>query len=156
MNWRWRVEPYVRPLFQAWWRMKRGATLGVRVLAQRSDGAVMLVKHTYISGWHLPGGGVEKGEVAEEAAERELEEEAGLSARGRLRLVELYANHRFFKGDHVILYAVNEPDDCEPADQGEIAERAWFMLDALPDDISRATRERIHEHALSGSKSLIW
>ena len=59
----------------------------MRVLAQRDDGAIMLVKHTYISGWHLPGGGVERGELAEIAAERELEEEAGLNARGRLQLV---------------------------------------------------------------------
>lgn len=56
MSWRWQLEPLLRPLFQAWWRMKRGTTLGVRVLAQREDGAIMLVKHTYMAGWHLPGG----------------------------------------------------------------------------------------------------
>ncbi|MBO6729429.1 MAG: NUDIX domain-containing protein [Maricaulis sp.] len=156
MSWRWRLEPVLRPLFQAWWRVKRGTTLGVRVLAQRDDGAIMLVKHTYISGWHLPGGGVERGELAEIAAERELEEEAGLNARGRLQLVGIFANHRFFRGDHVILYAAMEAVDCEPAEQGEIAERAWFALDNLPPDVSGATLRRIQEHIGIQGKSLEW
>ena len=156
MSWRWKLEPVLRPVFQTWWRMKRGATLGVRVLAQREDGAIMLVKHTYISGWHLPGGGVESGEIAEEAAERELEEEAGLVARGRLTLAGVYANHKFFRGDHVILYSVHAPDTCPPAEQGEIAERAWFGLDALPEDIAPATLRRIREHAVDEAKSLHW
>lgn len=156
MNWRWRLEPLLRPVFQAWWRVRRGTTLGVRVLARRADGAIMLVKHTYMSGWHLPGGGVERGELAEEAAERELEEEAGLSARGRLQLVGIYANHRFFRGDHVILYAVEAPVACEPAEQGEIAERAWFAPDNLPADISQATARRLFEYAGTREKSLEW
>lgn len=156
MSWRWQLEPFLRPVFQAWWRWKRGATLGVRVLAQRDDGAIMLVKHTYISGWHLPGGGVERDELAEEAAERELEEEAGLSARGKLKLAGIFANHRHFRGDHVILYAVQSPDSCEPAEQGEIAERDWFSPDALPSDVSGATRRRVLEHVENRPRSLEW
>ncbi len=156
MSWRWQLEPLLRPLFQAWWRMKRGTTLGVRVLAQREDGAIMLVKHTYMAGWHLPGGGVENGEIAVEAAERELEEEAGLSARGQLALAGIFANHKFFRGDHVILYTVSGAEICEPADQGEIAERDWFRTDNLPEDVSPATLRRIREHAGMHAISQHW
>jgi len=39
-----------------YWRMSRGLTLGVRGLVIDGQGHIFLVKHTYINGWHLPGG----------------------------------------------------------------------------------------------------
>ena len=38
-------------------RLTRGMTLGVRALVIDPDGRIFLVKHSYVSGWHLPGGG---------------------------------------------------------------------------------------------------
>jgi len=58
-----------------WWT--RAVTLGVRALV--IDGrSVFLVRHTYRSGWFLPGGGVERGESPEAAVVRELREEGGI------------------------------------------------------------------------------
>ena len=37
-------------------------TLGVRAVVLDGENRVFLVKHCYVSGWHLPGGGVEVGE----------------------------------------------------------------------------------------------
>ncbi|MGE5501344.1 MAG: NUDIX domain-containing protein, partial [Ignavibacteriales bacterium] len=87
-------------------RLSRGLTLGVRGMVFDEAGKVLLIRHTYVRGWHLPGGGVEKHETAEEALARELVEEAGVVMRGRPSLLSIYSNHPTFKGDHVLIYRV--------------------------------------------------
>jgi 8-oxo-dGTP pyrophosphatase MutT (NUDIX family) len=152
MPWRRTLQPLVRPLYQAYSRLNRGATLGVRGLVLNDAGEVLLVEHTYVSGWFLPGGGVERGETTEEAMIRELQEEAGVRAIGRPRLVGIHANHRVFRGDHVLLYRVEAWEPCAAVDQGEIRAVAWFAPDKLPADTSPGTRRRIEE-ALGGAES---
>ena len=41
--------------------------------------ALLLVHQSYRIGWHLPGGGVRRGEMPEAAARRELAEEIGVA-----------------------------------------------------------------------------
>mgnify|MGYP003398834947 CR=1 FL=1 len=59
-------------------RLTRGMTLGSRTAVIDGEGRFMLVKQTYAPGWIFPGGGVERGETCEEAARREVEEEAAI------------------------------------------------------------------------------
>ncbi len=53
-------------------------TVGAFCVIERSDGAVLLVRQSYRSGWGLPGGLAERGEAIEACARREAYEELGL------------------------------------------------------------------------------
>ncbi|MDR3507135.1 MAG: NUDIX domain-containing protein [Caulobacteraceae bacterium] len=144
------LEPVFRHLFHVHARTTRGLTLGVRGLVTNADGAVLLVKHTYMPGWYMPGGGVERGETAEEALLRELVEEAGVEAEGGVRLISIHANHGLFRGDHVLVYRIERWRPCKATSVGEIEAVGWFAPDALPEDTTKATRRRIEE-ALGGA-----
>ena len=145
MNWRVAIEPFTRPLFFAYSRLTRGMTLGVRAVAVNSDDRVCLIKHTYLAGWWLPGGGVDRGETTRDAAARELLEETGLVATTPGRLVSAHSNERFFRGDHVLVYRFDDFEAGTLTHHGEIAEIGWFHPSALPEDTHRATRSRLAE-----------
>lgn len=137
-------------LLHVYFRFARGMTLGVRVVVLNERNEVFLVRHTYVPGWYLPGGGVEVGETAEEALERELSEEAGIVAAERPVLHRFFFNRRLSRRDHVAVYVlrrfriaqIKQPDR-------EIAEAGFFPLDRLPDATTQATRRRLAE-ILSG------
>jgi ADP-ribose pyrophosphatase YjhB (NUDIX family) len=144
-DWRIRISPLLTPMFRAWWRIRRPATLGVRALICDESRRVLLVRHTYSKGWHLPGGGVERGETAVHAVEREAAEEAGVEATAAPTLIGFYANHANFPNDHIALYRFDAWRACEPQRGNEIAERAFFAREALPDETTPGTRRRLAE-----------
>ncbi len=153
MSWRARFEPYIRPFYQAWSRRTRGMTLGVRALLIDAEGRVLLVRHTYSGGWHMPGGGVERGESAGAAMLRELEEEAGIRALAPLELVSIHSAEAHFRGDHIVFFRAPKWEQGEPTQTGEIAEIAWFAPDALPAGATAGTRRRLAE-ALHGEPAI--
>ncbi len=140
------IEPLVRPAFHFYWRFARGATLGARAVVIDGDGRVFLIKHSYVDGWHLPGGGVETGETIRTALERELAEEGNIVLTGPPRLHGIFFNARVSRRDHVAVYVVRDfSQDGMPAPNYEIVAHGFFAADALPDDTTRATRARIAE-----------
>lgn len=155
-TWRTRIEPWTRPLFFAWSRISRGMTLGVRGVAVDGEGRVLLVKHTYLHGWWLPGGGVERGQSCEDALAREMREEAGVILEGRPTLVSVHSNERFFRGDHVLVYRIDRFSLTDCTSRGEIAEIGWFDPCDLPADTHRATRARLGETLGAVEVSVDW
>ena len=129
-------------------RMRGVTTLGVRGLVLDRDDRVALILHTYLDGWYLPGGGVQRGESYDRALARELGEEIGLDAFRIERVLGVYHDTVTLKDDHVVAYVVRTDASAPPlrtADPFEIQRVEWFALDGLPDDLSPATARRIAE-----------
>lgn len=145
-----------RTMLHPWFRLTRGLTLGTRVLVRNKKDEILLVRHTYAPGWLFPGGGVERGEVAEEAARREVQEEAGIVLDGALGVFGFYSNNEHFPGDHVVLYTACA--DGEPAAglQMEIAECGFFGADSLPEGTTGGTRRRVQEVLEGRSPAAEW
>jgi len=141
-----RWEPGLRRVLHFYWRFARGLTLGVRALVIDREGRVFLVKHSYVSGWHLPGGGVETGETLLAALARELREEGNIELTGAPILHGIYFNRQVSRRDHVALFVVRAfRQDAPPARTREIVAHGFYAPDALPPGTTRGTRMRIAE-----------
>ncbi|MDP1584684.1 MAG: NUDIX domain-containing protein [Bradyrhizobium sp.] len=145
-NLRTTFEPALRRVFHLYWRFARGMTLGVRAVVLDRDGRVFLVKHSYVSGWHLPGGGVEVGETFREALRRELAEEGGIELAGEPPLHGLFLNSHVSRRDHVAVYVVRQfTQDRLPEPNREIVACGFFEANTLPTETTQGTRLRISE-----------
>ena len=141
-----RFEPVLRRLFHFYWRFARGMTLGVRAVVIDGEKRVFLIKHSYVSGWHLPGGGVETGETLRDALKRELAEEGRIELAGEPALFGVYLNSHVSKRDHVAVYVVRQfSQDRKPEPNREIIDCDFFEIQALPPDTTTGTRLRIAE-----------
>ncbi|MCU0789931.1 MAG: NUDIX domain-containing protein [Nitratireductor sp.] len=131
-------------------------SVGVRAYVEDSEGGILLVRHTYMPGWHFPGGGVSPGETAHDAVDRELGEEAGLRLTGEAGLFGVYLNRSLGARDHVLLFRCPQWQRVrEFRPNFEIAEARFFPRGALPESVSRGTARRLVELE-GGQPSLYW
>lgn len=141
-----RSEPLLRKIFHFYWRFARGMTLGVRAVVLDGENRVFLVKHSYVSGWHLPGGGVETGETFLESLRRELIEEGRIEMTGEPHLHGLFFNRRISPRDHVAVYVIRDyRQDRLPEPNREIVACGFFAAADLPEGTTRGTQARIAE-----------
>jgi 8-oxo-dGTP pyrophosphatase MutT (NUDIX family) len=151
------VDKVIGRALHTYWRFARGLTLGVRGAVLDDSGRVFLIRHTYIPGWHLPGGGVEANETVLDALSRELDEEARISLGGPPTLHGVYFNDRTSKRDHVLLYVVRDFRVIEPkAPDREIAAADFFPVAELPEGTTGATRRRLREILAGVPASPTW
>jgi len=140
------IESAMQRGMHFYWRFARGLTVGVRALVVDGTGRVFLVKHSYVSGWHLPGGGVEAGESLMAALTRELREEGNIELGDQPVLFGIYFNRRISRRDHVALYVVRSfHQSAPPQPNKEIIAHGFFSPSALPAETTRGTRARIGE-----------
>jgi len=140
------IDSAIRRTLHVYWRLTRGLTLGVRGLVIDAERRIFLVRHTYVRGWHLPGGGVEPGETLLAALTRELAEEGNIELTGPPVLHGLFYNPRWSRRDHVACFVVQSfRQSAPPAPNREIAAARFFALDELPGDTAVGSRARIAE-----------
>ncbi|MGV8938922.1 MAG: NUDIX domain-containing protein [Allorhizobium sp.] len=143
-------------LLHRYFALTRGMTLGVRAACFDADGRVFLVRHSYIPGWYMPGGGVERGETALDALEKELREEGNLTIEAPPSLLHVYYNRNVSRRDHVLFYRVLVSQKAAKVPDREIRESGFFDLDALPEGTTPATRRRLDELNSGGPRDEIW
>lgn len=112
---------------------------GVCVNGRGKDAMVLLVSGGKEGGkWVIPGGGIEKNECAEQAARRELEEEAGVKAR-TLELIGLFQDDDRKHRTTVFLMEVEE--ELSVWEEGEHGRRRiWLPLNVGAEVVKVAHR----------------
>ena len=132
-------------------------TLGVRALIIDEQNRVFLVRHSYVPGWYLPGGGVEVGETAGEALAREIREEANIELEGDPTFHGVFFNKGVSRRDHVLVYVARQFRILGPRrPDWEIVESGFFDIGALPGNATRSTRSRVAEVVQGRSLSPYW
>lgn len=147
LDWMRRVfGPAIRHVLHRYWRFSRGMTLGVRGLVIDEANRVFLVKHSYVSGWQLPGGGVEPNETMIDALIRELGEEGNIEPTAPPMLHGIFFNSRVSRRDHIAVYVLRDfRQTAPPVPTFEIIAHGFFKLDELPNDTTAGARARIIE-----------
>ncbi|MDK1490086.1 NUDIX domain-containing protein [Sinorhizobium sp. 7-81] len=152
----WRIRLLTR-FAHVYFALSRGMTLGVRAACFDGKGRIFLVRHSYLPGWHLPGGGLDRHETAVEGLARELREEGNLELTSPPQLVQVYYNRGTSKRDHVIFFRCDSVRQQRPKIPDlEIAAAGFFALDELPADTTPATRRRIAELAGTEAPDTFW
>jgi 8-oxo-dGTP pyrophosphatase MutT (NUDIX family) len=152
-----RRSPWLARLAHLYWRFSRAMTLGVRGMVLDGQGRVFLVKHSYVDGWHMPGGGVEIGETLLEALKRELAEEGSIELTAKPALHAIYFHPVYSRRDHVALYVIRDfHQTAQPVPDREIVGHGFFPVGALPPGTTASTRARLAE-VLDGVRAAdIW
>ena len=136
------LSRFIRPLFQVF----------AAAVIFNNDNEILLVKSTYqrFHPWGLPGGSLDYGESAEDAALREVWEETGFRVEiERLLLVKTW------RPDRLGLYYLCRIIGGEFCPTDEVSEFGYFSLEHLPDvrpvDVNMI--KQLSDHALDDDLS---
>jgi ADP-ribose pyrophosphatase YjhB (NUDIX family) len=117
---------------------------GVSAIVDDEAGRVLLVRHSYQPGWHLPGGGVGAVEPPAAAVLRELKEEVGLFESAAPDLVGIFTRRLGWVTNVIALYRVRQARIAFKPN-AEIREILWADPRALPKGTVRGARRRLAE-----------
>ena len=113
---------------------------------------VFLIRHSYVPGWHFPGGGVEAGETIRQALARELMEEGGIRLDAPPELFGLYLSRPVAPRDHVAFFVGRKLDPGRVAEGAEHGDRRLRILPArrASSGTTAGTHRRLAEIAGTG------
>lgn len=132
-----------------YWRVLRPRTFGVYV-AVWNRGRLLLVQHSYKTGWATPAGRRRRRESPEAAARRELREEVGIDAAdGALRPALQMISRTHGNEDHLDFFELELPGEPALALDGREVIRAAFATpaEALALDLLPPVREYLARRA---------
>lgn len=128
----------------------RPIRMGVRVVMIEDDKA-WLVRHTYLQGWYLPGGGLKKWESLDQAAKREAREETGAEL-GEISLLGVFTSYAQWKTDHTSVFLCKDFKFVGGSD-AEIAEMRAFPINDLPENMYHLHRNLLTKYGDGKIKS---
>lgn len=115
---------------------------GVSVLITDLEGRLLMVRHSYGSqAWLLPGGGMKRGERAEDAARREIAQELGCELENPVVLQTI--SERMSGAPHTAHLVAARTLDRPRPDGREVIEARFFPVHSLPEPQTPLTRSRI-------------
>ncbi len=127
---------------------------GVSGMILDPEGRVLVVRQTYMPGWRLPGGGIDRGEPPQAALQRELREEVGLSG-GTVRLFGLYSRKVWWLTHITALYVI-EGGSVNFRPNLEVRAVSWASPEAPPAGTAPATARRLAELASHAEPGPYW
>ena len=138
----WRGSPVFVKRAGVWLTQPRFAVTAGAVISDER-GRVLLLRHVLRrgSGWGIPGGFLEAGEQPEEAARRELREEAGVELED-VRLVHARTLPRPRQVETIFFARAANASNAHAA-SGEVSRAEWFAPDALPPGLPNDQRRLI-------------
>jgi 8-oxo-dGTP pyrophosphatase MutT (NUDIX family) len=137
-----------------WRALSHPVDVGAAALVER-DGRIVLVRHSYRSGWYFPGGGVERGEAPAQAVLRELREEIGLTGASPPQLLGVYVRRQLWTINLIVLFRVADAVfEFKPS--WEIRELVWADPAALPPGTGAAVARRLKELAGEAPQAPFW
>jgi 8-oxo-dGTP pyrophosphatase MutT (NUDIX family) len=117
------------------WFITRPRTFGVRAIVLTPERRIVLLRHSYVRGWYLPGGGRARDEDPKAAILRELREEIGLEDHRTIRHIGHYEHRPHHKRDRLDLFLIDGAR-YRWTPSLEIEEVGAFDPRALPADVS--------------------
>jgi 8-oxo-dGTP diphosphatase len=105
------------------------------IIALRHEGIVLIRRRNPPPGWAIPGGFIDAGEAAPDAARREAEEETSLRVQLR-ELFHVYSDPRRDARGHTISVVYLADADGTPRAADDAAEVGIFTEDGLPGDLA--------------------
>jgi 8-oxo-dGTP pyrophosphatase MutT (NUDIX family) len=125
------------PLALILWFVTRPKSQGTSVVLTR-DNMILLIRNTYGNPlWVFPGGGVKRKELPVSAAQREVQEEIGLSVNSLQPKGQFLHTEQFKKDTVWVFYGRLDQTELN-LDRSEVKEARWFEKDKLPPDLSSA------------------
>ncbi len=115
------------------------------IISMDQRGVILIKRKNPPFGWALPGGFIDYGETAEDAAEREAKEETGISVSG-LRQFKVYSDPDRDPRGHTLTVVFTAMGKGAPKADDDAIDLEIFTVETLPEEIAFDHREILRDY----------